>query len=230
MKVRLISGMVAMLLMVSVAMAQEVRGPSAGAKAISFSFDGFSLGGFNGGIGGKYFLADAIALRASVGMVSANQEAIANPGTGEVGADGYQKASQMSASVGGEYHFLTSRVSPYAGAQVVFSSTSTESKNADEAATATAIDQTTVKNNVNGELGYLAGTGLGFSALLGAEFFITDGLSLSGEYNLGYMGLSRPDQERIRTQNNVETKTTTKVGSYSVIGTGTAALTVSVYF
>lgn len=231
MKARIISATVALLVSVSVAMAQDVM-PStgAGSKALLFSFQGFGTGDFNGGIGGKFFLSNSLALRASVGMESANQEDLANPGTGLVGADGYQKAFQINASVGGEYHLLTSRVSPYVGAQVIFSSTSTESKNSDEAATATAIDQTTVKNRLAGELGYRSGTGIGLSALLGAEFFITKELSLSGEYNLGYMGLSRPDQESIRTINNVETKVTTKVGSYSVIGTGAGALTVAIYF
>lgn len=230
MKARLMAGVLAAVVAVSFAWAQELT-PSIGAKSkgLIFSFDGLSnlgVDNFNGGLGGKFFLSNAMAIRAAILFAHANQEVLANPGVGQVGTDGSQTATSFGVSAGMEYHLLTARVSPYVGAEIGFSSTSTESKSAGSATPPAVFTQTTTKNATNGLLGYLAGMNIGIAAILGVEFFLTKELSLAGEYQVGYGILSRPDMEVIQGPNTTKTKT----GSFSAIDVSTAALTLAVYF
>jgi len=224
MKVRLISGMVALLVSVSAVMAgDEIIAPNAaGTKAILFTFNGLQtlgVGTFNGGIGGKYFITAPLAIRAALQFANSNMVIAANPAAGQTGKDGSSDATTFGISAGAEYHFLTSRVSPYGGAEVLFASTSTDAKSV---VNTTAGIQTDTKNSAIGP----AGMTLRVSALLGVEFFLTKELSLGGEYQLGLNMVSHPDEE----QTIGPTTTTTKVGGTTSEAIGTAGLTLSVYF
>jgi hypothetical protein len=215
MKARFMSAAVALLVSVS--------------KALLFSFAGLAnLGAntYNGGIGAKYFLSSALAIRGSLQFAMANQKILANPGVGQVGTDGSSSATRFGLSLGGEYHLVQARVSPYVGAALNFSSTSTESKTAGAVTPPAVFTQTTTKNALAGEQGYIAGTNIGVAGLVGAEFFVTKEVSLAGEYQLGFNMTSRPDQEVIA--GSITTKT--KTGSFTGLGFGTTALTLSVYF
>jgi hypothetical protein len=191
-----------------------------GAKSVLFSFSGLSFlgaGAFNGGIGGKYFLWESMALRGSLQFLTANQSL---PATA-TGTDGSRSATQFGLSAAVEYHLLKTRVSPYVGGGLLFSTTSTTFKSN------TTTPQATTNNSSTGEtIGtttYLGGTGFGINGLGGIEFFITKELSLSAEYQLGYSLLSRADQ--------VSGTTTIKNGSLSTFGiTATGLLTLACYF
>lgn len=195
-------------------------------KAVLFDFSGLSVlgaGAFEGGFGGKYFLTDVLALRGSLQFLTASQSVDANPPAGTTGTDGSTSATQFGLSAAVEYHLLKTRVSPYVGGGLMFSTTSTQSKPPVTGATA----QTTTKNRIAGEtiggVTYNAGLNFGVNGLAGVEFFITKEVSLAAEYQLGYSILSRYDQD--------VGGTTTKVGSLNSFGiSATGLLTLAFYF
>jgi len=229
MKARLIAVAVAVLMAVSFSFAQDfTTSVASGGKAMLFSLEGLSnlgAGEYAGGVGGKYYVSNQIALRVGFQFATATHETPVTLGTGQTGKDGSQSGTMFGILAGAEYHFLPTRVSPYVGAGISFSTTSTESKNA-------VVDpnpQVTYKNRLTGEMSFQAGTELAVAGIIGVEFFITKEISLSGEYQIGYFAQSAPDQERIEA--NVTTKT--KVGGTSGMGVASANsthLTLSVYF
>jgi opacity protein-like surface antigen len=205
----------------SLLLAQETQSYyEAGAKGLTFSFNGFSPGSFNGGIGGKYFLNTDLALKGGVLFSSARQTV---PFQGTSGVDGERKGSEFGVFVGIEKHLNTRRVSPYLGAGFEYASSSTERKTAE----ADPADQETIKNRAGGELGYQGGTTLAFAALFGCEFFVIKNLSLGAEYQLGYMKMSLKDEED--TVGNVTV--TYKQGSYREYGVNSSGmLALTFYF
>lgn len=192
----------------------------AGAKGLTFEFNGFSPGSFNGGIGGKYLLNSDLALKGGILFSSARQT---NPFPGTGGVDGEQKGSEFGIFVAIEKHLNTHRVSPYLGGGFEYASSSTEEKNP----ALDAASQVTVKNSTGGELGFRGGTTTAFAALFGCEFFLVKNLSLGAEYQLGYMKISLKDQET--TMGNVTT--TLNQGSYRAYGlTSSGMLALTFYF
>lgn len=210
--------------------AQEPGLPAAGAKALVFSFSGLgnlNLNQFEGGIGAKYAMTDGMLIRGGVQFAIASRDVPANPPAGQTGTDGSVSANAFGVSGALEYHLARTRVSPYIGAGLGISFTSTESKNAVAGATA----QTTTKNNTAGEVidgtTYLGGMMLGIFAAGGLEYIVTNNVSLGAEYRFGYSTTSRYDEEA--TSGN--TTVTTKVGSSSLLGISTGgSLMFAVYF
>jgi hypothetical protein len=207
---------------------------NAGAKAVLFDFSGLSFLGansFNGGIGAKYFITAPLALRAGLQFGHGSKDTPANPGVGQAGADGSATATTFGINAAAEYHLLPTRVSPYFGGGILFSTTTTESKNPVTYVPPAANPQVTTKDNQNGEnidgVAYLAGMKFMIGALAGVEFFLAKEISLAAEYRLGYALTSRSDQQVI----NANVTTTTKVGSSSTFAIdNTGALTLAVYF
>lgn len=210
--------------------AQEPGMPAVGAKGMLFSFSGLgnlNLNQFEGGIGGKYAMTDAMMIRGGVQFAVAGRDVPANPPAGQTGTDGSVSATTFGLSGALEYHLTRTRVSPYVGAGLGISFTSTESKNAVTGATA----QTTTKNNAGGEVingtAYFGGIMLGIFAAGGLEYFVTQNVSLGAEYRFGYSTTSRYDEEA--TTGN--TTVTAKVGSSSLLGISTGgSLMFAVYF
>lgn len=201
-------------------------------KAVLFDFSGLSFleaGAFNGGFGAKYFLTDVLALRGSLQFLTASQSLAANPPAGTTGTDGSTSVTQFGLSAAAEYHLLKTRVSPYVGGGLLFSTTSTQSK----AAVTGTTPQTTVKNRYSAVTGvsetiggtdYSAGLKFGINGLAGIEFFITKEVSLAAEYQLGYSVLSRYDQETTGLP-------AIKEGSLNSFGiSSTGLLTLAFYF
>jgi hypothetical protein len=206
-------------------------------KAVLFSFNGLSTlgaGAFNGGIGGKYYLLDVLALRASLQFLTASQTLV----VAGMNTNGSSSATRFGLTAAAEYHLLKSRVSPYVGAGIDFSTTSTNHKNP-YAAGGALTTQVTIKNSSTGEVlnanSYTAGATFGINGLGGIEFFITKELSLSAEYQLGYAYISQSDEVRTTTTTTggitSEITTTTPYGSTSQFGiTSVGLLTLAVYF
>ena len=200
-------------------------GPSAGSKGILFSFSGLAnlgAGMYEGGFGAKLYLSDYMAVR---GMVQFGLSSTKTP-PNNVPA-GWQSAdattSDNTFGVGGaiELHFTKSRISPYFGAGIMFSTESTESKTSDTAPAGGTLSQTTTKN-ANGS------TSIGIGALLGVEYYVTNGVSLSAEYQLGFTSASNKDVE-VSTPSSPTV--TTKRGSSTSIGIANSGLlTLAVYF
>ncbi len=208
-------------LFISVLPAQEEAGYFAsGSKAVLFQFDGFNPSSYNGGLGGKYFIADELAVRAGLIFASAKRT---NPFQGTNGVDGEQTANQFGIFAALEKHLSDSRISPYFGGGFRFVTTSTERKTAE----ADPANQETIKNSRGGELGYQGGTEIGLALLGGFEFFVVRNLSLAAEYQLFYSRTSLKDEEN--TQGNVTV--TFKQGSTRQFGLESSGiLTLSFYF
>lgn len=232
MKARIMSAAVALLVSVSVSMAQDVT-PSigAGSKAILFTFQGLSdlgAGNFNGGIGGKYFLSSAMAVRAGIEFKTVHQEIPAPVTPSEpLGKDGSMSATKFGISVAGEYHFLPGRVSPYVGAGLGFSSESNQLKTAETGTALLPPQQTTYKNIAIDSVDVNPGIGLNVGGIVGVEFFVTKEISLGAEYQIGYAMLSRSDEEQI-TVNRTDK---TPMGSeWTIDINAKGGLMLSIYF
>jgi opacity protein-like surface antigen len=207
-----------LILVGSMSFGQDVvQGPSAGSKGFLFSFSGLAnlgAGTYEGGFGAKLYLSDYMAVRGMVQFALLSTKTPASPGVGQ--ADGSTSDNTFGAGGAIELHFTKSRISPYFGAGIMFSTRSTESK-----APGTAIYQTTIKN-ANGE------TSISIGALLGIEYYVTNGVSLSAEYQLGFTSTSNKDVE-VSTPGSPTV--TTKQGSSSAIGIGNSGLlTLAIYF
>jgi hypothetical protein len=201
-----------------------------GAKALLFSFDGLAnLGAreFNGGIGGKYFLTDPLALRIGIPFAFVNQSVPANPPAGVAGTDGSISGMRLGISGAVEYHLLKTRVSPYVGGGLGFTFTSTTIKPpATGAASQGKIEGAVIPDSVLGNA-FVPGIGFNIGAIGGVELFIIKELSLSAEYQLGYSMLARADE---KSTSGTQT-TTLKMGTLTNIGiSATGVITMSVYF
>jgi hypothetical protein len=202
-----------------------------GSKAVLFSFSGLAnlgAGAINGGIGGKYFFTEAIAGRAGLQFLTASEgELPANPIAGSSVKEGSRSATQFGLNLGAEYHFIKSRVSPFFGGELSFSTMGTSH---DYPLVGTG-SQVTVNNSVGGETidgqSYKAGLGFGIAALGGVEFFITKEISLGAEYQLGYKLKSRYEEKDI----NQNPPAQTKAGGIHSFGiTNAGLLTLAIYF
>lgn len=156
----------------SIAEGQTLKVGAAGDKAVLFNFTGLStlnLGAYNGGVGGKYFISDDIAVR---GMLLFGVDNETTKGTVD-----FTNATdnKLSFGIGGglEYHLpLASRVSPYLGGEVFFmNSAETFTPSVLAGGTANSIKTTT--------------TSFGLGAIAGVEYFFNDNVSLAAEYQFG---------------------------------------------
>jgi outer membrane protein W len=194
-----------------------VTSVGAGSKALLFTFSGLNTvaaNAYQGGLGAKYYILDPLALRASLLFSFADQ---ATPAPAAGGTAGDANSLSWGLNIGAEYHLLKTRVSPYVGATLGFSSTTNSSK----LPVATGVTQTTTTNAPP------AGFGFNIAALGGVEFFIIKELSLGAEYRLGYT-VTAPYDQKATTGN---TTVTTKSGGSSSIGIASVgALTLAFYF
>jgi opacity protein-like surface antigen len=214
-----------LILVGSMSFGQDIApGPSAGSKGFLFEFDGLAAlraNKYEGGFGAKLYLSDYMAVRGMIQFALSSTKTPADPGTGQIGADGSTSDNTFGAGGAIELHFTKSRISPYFGAGIMFSTRSTESKPVAYAATGGTIHQTTTKNTYGETL-------IGIGVLLGVEYYVTNGVSLSAEYQLGFTSASDKDEE-VSTPGFPTT--TTKRGSRTDIGIANSGfLTLAVYF
>lgn len=192
---------VVLVLVGSVSFAQEVV-PSitAGSAGILYEFSGLAYLGassYMGGIGGKLFLSDRMAVRVALQFQYAKDNYAANPPSGYKGMDGYRSGTTFGLLAGIEYHLAKGRVSPYIGAGALFSTTSTDRKPAIYG-TGT-LSQPEYKNELGGytisNINFTPGTTFGAAGIIGVEFFLYKELSLGAEYQITFGMTSYKDQE-----------------------------------
>jgi opacity protein-like surface antigen len=237
MKARVMAGVLGVMMAVSFAFAQETTSSVAQGKwAGLFTFTGLQTlgaGAYNGGIGAKYFLSNNMAVRAGVQFAHSNVDVLWTPVPVPPNSaiDGYRSGTMFGISAAVEYHLLPTRVSPYIGGGVAFSSASTEDKTAVMGNPPNAQNQQITKNIGGGEtvkgIYYNPGTTLNVGAIAGVEFFITKEVSLSAEYLIGYSTLSPSDQEV--TLGPTTTKTPS-ASSTSINISNAGTLSLAVYF
>lgn len=217
-----------------------------GDAALTFSFDAFSPGPYEGGVGGRFWFSDRVAGSASLGFGYGNVD------TGY----GDQDAFTSSFSVGVERHFGHRRtVSPYVGflANVAYTSYDQETPVYDYPIPEPCPDDRECPIPVDYGYGYSSGTqetAVGGALLLGAEVRIIDGLTLGIAHALG-VTYARGDRDDVYYYDDTPVPPTTCSGcegggdvrgggippiyyepSYDrvTVGTGTTSLTLSIYF
>ncbi len=142
--------------------AQTLNVAQQGDKAVLFNFVGLSnlgLDGYNGGIGGKYFISDGMAVRAMLLFSIDNNTSNSIPQTSSNSFD-------FGIQGGLEYHLpLASRISPYVGGLLSFG---------------------TNANTTNPGANKNSSTSFGLGAVGGIEYFFNSNISLSAEYQFGF--------------------------------------------
>ena len=213
------------LLLGTFSFGQEFNPPVKGEKAMLFGFSGIGFLGvleYQGGYGFKMFLSNSMALRTAI-MLNYNNDKFPYPeAEGIIGEDGYDKTFGMGVELAFEIHKGSGRIDPYFGVGGGFFRTTTEIANWATAVSGGTIVQPTLKN----EIGQGAGMNFGAFFLLGMEYYITDNLSLAGEYHFGF------DYTAALTQvfDNGTTRTETKGGSSLGFGiTSSGLLTLAIY-
>jgi hypothetical protein len=200
-------------------------GSNAGNKGVLFQFNGLNAlgaGAYNGGFGAKLFLSDLMAVRGVICLGLSSSKLPASPANGQFGADGSNSSNTFGLGGGIELHLTKNRISPYFGGGIMLTTKSTEEKTIGYGATAAAAanDQIVTKN-VGGYAQF------SFGGIIGVEYYLTDGVSLSAEYLIGVALTSNKDI----TRTSGGQTTTTPQGSSSDIGiTNGGTLTLAVYF
>jgi opacity protein-like surface antigen len=193
-----------LILFAGSAVHSQVKPPTEGSKALLFNFVGLSSLGldmYQGGIGGKYFLSDEMAVRALLIFGINNQT--------QNGVAGFtdETTDQFSFGIGGalEYHLpISTHVSPYFGGGISFTTSTTTSTPSVPSGTAAAESKQTT-------------TGFQLGAIGGIEYFFNQNLSLSAEYQFGLSTSST-------SQSGNPGSSTLRLGFQS------AGLTMAIYF
>jgi hypothetical protein len=188
-----------------------------GNKGLCFSVSGLStvaIGQYEGGIGGKYWISDKLALISSIGI-----NAKKNTSSSVVGyTEPKTTSSSCSFFAGLEDHFLIKKkISPYLGGGLRFSIARATTYNPipKENPPPTAAKKYTSDTWSTGVRGFC-----------GIEFFFADWVSLSGQYQIDYLtgkttnktfrvggeGVTNPDESK-------STTTTLGMGTSSLVAT-----------
>lgn len=174
----------------------------------------------------RYFIADDLAAR--VNFLYASTKSVsnfsANPdGTGGDGS-ATEKSSTFTFSPGIEKHFEgTSKLSPYVGGVLglSFMGASEEWENSANGTSYTNGAKATIDGgNSSGDM---AGTAIGVSLVLGADYYVTDALYLGAEVLWGWSTMSGKDVTTEIT-NGATVKTITPGGSSSGFGIATSGV------
>jgi opacity protein-like surface antigen len=120
------------------------------------------------GIGAKVFTQKNVAVRAAV---TASRIQSTLTGVGEGVSSTIDTKTALGIEAGAEYHFNNKRLSPYVGGLIGYSQGSSSSKT-DELESSFKI------------------TGYGAAAIIGAEVFLIESLSIAAEYRLVYQSQS----------------------------------------
>lgn len=124
----------------------------------------------NAGFGMKYFISDNVALRALLGLSMSTT----SPDEGDDAT-----INGFGIGLGGEYHFAPLySTSPYIGAQLGFSSTSSENQGGNTEAVMQSASST-FPSKKSSE------TAIAFHVLAGFNWFCTEAIAIGAEYSLG---------------------------------------------
>jgi len=210
------------LLLGTFSFGQEFNPPVKGEKAMLFGFSGLGFLGvleYQGGFGYKMYLSNSMALRTALMFNYDNTKIPYTEIQGLTGADGYDRTMGFGAELAFEIHKGGGRIDPYMGVGGGFFSTTTE-------LAAPVSDNSQAQQTLKNQLGGDAGMNIGAFFLLGMEYYITDNLSLAGEYHFGF------DYTAALTEvyDNGTTKTETAGGSSLGLGiTSSGLLTLAIY-
>lgn len=210
------------LALVAAGVAAYAQKPAAGDKTAEVSFTGAGLNSFNyttPELRFRYFASENLAyrLRLSLGSTSTtDKEKVNTGGTTEVEVE--RKVSSgfnINITPGIEKHFAgTAKLSPYYGAQLNFGFGTASSVALTNATGGGPGAYTGVATGNKAENKTGSTLGLGISTFMGADYYITDGIFVGGEFGLGLFGLTSVGEGENSTTVG-STTTTTKTGTSS---------------
>ena len=213
------------LLLVSFSFGQEFNPPQKGDKAMLFGFSGLGFLGvleYQGGFGYKMYLSNTMALRTALMFNYNNDKFPYAEADGRIGEDGYDRTMGFGTELAFEIHKAGGKIDPYYGVGGGFFRTTTEQAPPVTGVSGSTLVQPTLKNQLGGD----AGMNFGAFFLLGMEYYITDNLSLAGEYHFGFDYTAALTEE----YDNGSTVTETNGGSSTGFGiTSTGLLTLAIY-
>ena len=182
---------ICLVLICSFVFAQEnVTSVAEGSRAILFSFRGLDFlnaNEYNGGIGGKYFIAPDLAVRVGLVLDSFTETTPANADSTEKGSDGEYSAFSFGINAAVEWHLTAKRVSPYVGGGISYTSSSIEQ-----------YPDVTWPQSFTGLVWRTKTTtdgigGFSIFGIAGVEIFIIKEISLSAEYHIAYKSMADGD-------------------------------------
>lgn len=179
----------------------------------------------------RYFLADNSAVRIRFGVLSTSAKSSVTNGTNT--SDITDKSGLgFSITPGYEMHFEgTSKLSPYAGAQLGISVSGKASREVTNANVSNpgpgsiTVDDTYKKTD-----GSTFGLNLGL--MMGADYYITDGVFLGAEFGLGLFGMTSTGEGEtvIKTGATTTTTKTTKSSTSQLFGVTTGGVRLGFVF
>lgn len=215
------TALVFLVLFTGLSSAQEISAKShKGDKGISFSVSGLSyvgLGQFEGGIGGKYWISNKLALTSSIGISAYKTTSTSSYSNY---SDSKSTYSRFSLFVGVEDHFFVKkRLSPYFGGGIDFRFSS----RVDYAGLPrdnpppgrTKKDKTTTNT-------------FGIRGLCGIEYFLADWVSLAGQYRISYF-YEKTTSRRTLVKGPGVIQPRERKHTATTLGLGTSSLVVTFY-
>jgi hypothetical protein len=196
-----------------------------GAKALLFDLGGLAYlaaGNYGGGLGAKYYIANDLAIRLSVGFTTSTtttKNPVSPLPTGQI-AESDLTGTDFTVTPAITYNIAkTSTVVAYVGALFSFTSAS-DKREGNSGGLGVGYD--------SGESYRQSSTTFGAGGLLGVEWFPWENISFSAEYRLGFASSSSETES-----STTATSVTTDGPSTTGFGLGSAnsgALTLSLYF
>ena len=170
--------------------------------ALSFSFNGFNLSSYYGGVGGRYWISESTVFNASVGGLISEREYEETENLD----NGIEKSKYLNIGVGMENHFtVEDDLSPYLSSRLSFGISEQYYRNYN------SMEQIYKTYSYNLDIG------------LGVEYWLIERISLSGQhlFNLSY-------ETGQRTVGGYESETQ-NINGFRV-GFGTTSIMLSIYF
>lgn len=179
--------------------AEVVLNFQTGTSAISYSLPGeLRL---------RYFMKDDMAIRVRLGLGSTSSTSKVADGAGTTTAEVKTNSGfGIMLAPGVEKHFAgTSKLSPFVGAQLMINYSTAATVEVSNAATPnpSAGD---VKSGDSFKSDGGSRLGLGLGLIMGADYYITDGIFVGGEMGLGLFNMTSNGDGSVKT-NSVEQKT-----------------------
>jgi opacity protein-like surface antigen len=197
-----------------------------GSKALLFDLGGLATlaaGNYQGGLGGKYYVAKDLAIRLSLGFSTSTEtdkNTQAPPLPANTLTESKLSHTTFSLAPGVTYAIATSStVAAYVGGMVTISTTS-QKREGNSAGLFVGFD--------SGESYRVSTTDWGFAGILGVEWWPWENISLSGEYRLGFTHSS--GQTESSTPGVTVTTDAPTTNSFGLGSANSAALTLGVYF
>ena len=185
-----------------------------GTMGFSFYFEDFDIKSFNKKLGGRYWISNNTAIRASVGFVKKTENLTDHLNNYEIDSS----RTNIEFSLGLEKNFkLHKKVTPYLGAEITYTPSYTTRKRIPK-------EEPTVNVGIEDKIDSY---NFKIAAPIGVEYWFSKSITIAAQHSFGVM-FSKKEIKYRRTENN-RMHVDQEISS-SRIGFGTFYLILSTYF